>query len=90
VTHDIDINNDGTDDYRVVIAAPVCVRATQAISDIHSSVTLGAAMSSSPYFNTVWDFDATVTELHGSGATVRIRQGARALLTEAEKNAKCS
>jgi Tfp pilus assembly protein PilX len=85
----IDIDANGADDYSVVIAQPVCVRATQAISDVHSSVTLGSGMSSSPYFNTIWDFDATVTELHGSGASVRLRQGVRVLIPEADKNAIC-
>lgn len=88
-TVSIDIDANGDDDYRVVIARPVCVRATQAISDVHSSVTLGPGMSSSPFFNTIWDFDATVTELHGSGASVRLREGVRVLLSEADKNVVC-
>jgi Tfp pilus assembly protein PilX len=76
----IDIDHNNKNDYSVLIARPACVRATQAISDVHSSVTLGPGWSSSPYFNTIWDFDATVTELHGSGASVRVRQGIRMLL----------
>lgn len=84
----VDIDNDGTTDYLVDIAQPECIRAYQAIIDSASSETL-PGMSSSPYWNTVWDIDATVTDAK-SGASVRIHQGTRALLTEAQKNAVCS
>lgn len=84
----VDIDNDGTTDYLVDIAQPQCIRASQAIRDVLTSVTL-PGMSSSPYWNTIWDFDATVTDAK-SGASVRIRQGARVLLTETQKDAVCS
>lgn len=85
----VDIDNDGSNDYRVDIGTPVCVRASQAIADSLSSVTLGSSMSSSPYWNTVWEFDALVTDLKGSGATARVHEGVRVLLTQAQKNIVC-
>lgn len=86
---DIDIDDDGEMDYRVNIATPVCVRATQAINESLSSLYLPAGMTSLPFWNTIWDFDATATDLHGSGATVQLHQGVRVLLSEAQKNAVC-
>lgn len=88
VDRPIDIDDDGVTDYLVDIATPVCVRATPAINDSLSSVTLPAVMSSSPYWNTIWDFDANATD-DRSGASVRVRHGVRVLLTQADKNAKC-
>lgn len=76
----VDIDNDGTADYLVDIAQPQCVRASQAIKASYSSVTLPTAMSSSLYWNTIWDFDATVTDLK-SGASIEIRQGIRAMIS---------
>lgn len=78
----VDINNDANNDYRVNIEQPECVRASQVTLDSLSSVTLGPAMSSSPFWNTVWDFNATVTELRGSGTSVRVRQGVRVLVSQ--------
>ncbi len=86
---EIDIDNDGEMDYRVDIATPVCVRASRAINESLSSLNLSAGMSSLPFWDTIWDFDATATDLHGSGATVQVRQGVRVLLSEAQKNAVC-
>lgn len=80
--------NDGTYEYSVRIEQPVCVRASQAIIATSSSVTLGTSMSTSPFWNTIWDLDATVTDLR-SGVSVHVRQGVRVLLSEAQKNAVC-
>lgn len=78
-TRNIDINNDGETDYVVSVAAPTCVRASNAIKESYSSVTLGAGMSSSAYWNTIWDFDATVTDTK-TGASTRVHQGVRVLI----------
>jgi hypothetical protein len=86
----VDIDQDGTNDFRVDILTPTCIKSTQAIADSLSSVTLGASMSSSPYWNTVWDLDATVTDLHGSGASIHMHEGVRVLLTEAQKSIVCN
>lgn len=89
---DVDIDNNGTNDYVVNIAAPTCVRATQVAGASSapgsgSSVTLGFTVPP-PDYNTVWDFDATVTDAV-SGASIRVHQGVRKLLTQAQKNAVC-
>jgi Flp pilus assembly protein TadG len=84
---DIDINNDTINDYQVTIAAPTCQRATEAILTSTSSVTL-PGFSSAAAWNTVWELDATATE-EGSGTRVRVRQGVRVLMSEADKNLYC-
>lgn len=84
---EIDLNNNGTPDYLVALAQPVCIRASEASPAALSSVAL-AAMSSSSIWNTVWSLDATVND-PVSGASVRVRSGVRVLLSQAEKNAVC-
>lgn len=84
----VDIDNDpATPNYKVDIAQPVCIRASVALSPAQSSVKL-PAMSNQSHWNTVWDLDATVTDVV-SGASTRIRQGVRVLLTQSQKNAVC-
>lgn len=82
----VDINNDGTTDYVVAMAAPVCMRASASPSNVPSSSGL-AGMSSSSW-NTVWDLDATVSDAV-SGAAVKVRSGVRVLLSDAQKNQVC-
>lgn len=84
----VDINGDATTDYLVNVVEPVCVRATRANSATASSVTL-PGMTSSDAWNTVWELDATATDA-ASGASVRVLQGVRKLLSETEKNLVCS
>lgn len=84
----VDINKDGTDDYTVAVAIPSCIRALQATAAAPSDVEMGAAMSSGSTWNTEWDIDATVTDA-ASGASVRVRQGVRVLLTQTEKDTAC-
>jgi len=84
----VDMNGDGVDDYLVNLVEPACVRATRANSATASSVTL-PGMTSTDAWNTVWELDATATET-ASGASVRVRQGVRKLLSEAEKDLVCS
>jgi Tfp pilus assembly protein PilX len=76
----VDINDDTITDYIVDIDAPVCVRATTATNQSLSSVTLGPSMSSLVQWNTVWDFNALATNA-ASGAAVRVREGARVLIS---------
>ena len=89
----VDINNDGTNDYLVSIATPVCVRASAASPPLLSSVTLSRNLSTSSTWNTVWDLDTTVTPTSdnpgASGATSRVHAGVRKLLQQAEKEAVC-
>jgi hypothetical protein len=87
---DVDIdNNPDTPNYHVVISQPECVRASVAASSAASSIALGSAMSAKPYWNTIWDIDAVVND-DISGASVRVRQGVRVLLTDAQKKNVCS
>lgn len=90
---DVDIDEDGDNDYVVNIATPTCVRGTQVAgtsggAGSGSSVSLGFPTAPPPNFTTVWDIDATVTQAF-SGASVRVRQGVRVLLTQAQYNAAC-
>lgn len=86
----VDLDDDGTPDYTVTIAAPVCMSATQANQPLLSEESLGPAMSVSSNWNTVWDVDATVTEADNpGGANVRVHAGVRALLTQVQKNTSC-
>ncbi len=84
----VDLTGDGRADYFVDIAMPTCIRASVASPTAASSLSLGAAMSTSSNWNTIWDIDAVVNDA-ATGAAIRIRQGVRVLLTQAQKNAAC-
>ena len=84
---DVDINQDGSVDYAVQVAQPVCVRARLASSAPPSSLTL-VGMSNNTW-NTIWEIVA-VTQDPASGASVRVRTGVRILLSDSAKNAVCS
>ena len=96
----VDINNDGTTDYTVVVAPPTCVRATKTtdtgggtsgIGGIGgNSSTTGAGLNALPdQYNSVWDISTTVTD-DKTGASTAVRQGVRALLSKAQFDALCS
>jgi Tfp pilus assembly protein PilX len=84
----VDLNNDGTTDYVVALNTPTCVSASQiaGTSVPPSSLSLGSAfaLSTSSKYETIWDLDANVSDPNGSGAAVRVHQGVRVLLTEAQ------
>lgn len=89
----LDINNDGTSDYTVAIAIPECKQARSVAgvsgsSSGLSSASLSGFTASAPYWETIWDIAATVTDAT-SGATIEIHQGLRVALTEAQKTAVC-
>lgn len=87
----VDIDNDGTNDYVVQIAQPQCVYAVQAFGADPSSLQLPPTMTVASTWNTVWDIQATVTRAGNTGgASVVINAGVRALLTDAQKNSVCS
>ena len=76
--------------YVVHVAEPECIYAAQAFSSDPSSLSLPLAMSGASTWNTVWDVDASVDgDENAGGATVRVREGVRVLLTEAQKDAVC-
>ena len=85
----VDINNDGNNDYVVAIAPPVCIRASIDTAGFVSSVTLGAAMSAASSWNTVWDIEALVDNAK-TGAKTTVNAGVRVLLTQTQKNTVCT
>lgn len=84
----VDLTGDNQPDYYVDIAKPTCIRASVASPTAASSLSLGSAMSTSSNWNTIWDIDAVVNDA-ATGAAIRIRQGVRVLLTQAQKDAAC-
>ena len=87
-TISVDINNDGTKDYNVAIATPVCMRASIASNGQPSSLSLPITMSSSSFWNTLWDIDATATDT-SSGTSVHVRSGTRVKLADSQKSLVC-
>lgn len=86
-TIEIDINNDGTNDYTVAIAQPTCTRAYLAASGTLSDPNFP---TTSDTWNTIWDIDATATELtNATGTAVRVRSGTRVQLSNSQKTAVC-
>jgi hypothetical protein len=88
----VDIDNDGTSDYRVLVEVPICVQADQYVipGAAPSSIALGAAfaVAGSTFYQTIWDLNATVTD-DATGTSVSVREGVRMLLTQTEYNAVC-
>lgn len=87
----VDIDHDGTNDYTVSLAAPVCLRASLA-STTGSDTTVsseelgfGSALN---YYSTVWDLQATVTD-SATGAQTVVHEGVTRLLTETEYTTQC-
>lgn len=87
-TIETDINNDGTPDYVVAIATPVCVRATPAGTTTKSSISLGKSMSMVTDWNTVWELNATVADA-ASGAAIRATSGVRVVRSDSQKKTEC-
>lgn len=83
---DVDLNNDGTPDYHVNIAAPTCTSRAQVIgtatTGVSNSVTLAGLNNAPPAsFNLLWDIRATVTDAV-SGASVEVHEGVRVQRTQ--------
>jgi len=89
-TFQVDIDKDGTYDYNVALAVPVCFAAKQVSVAAPSDVELPVAMQSGADWDTDWDLDATVTDTHNSGATVRVREGVRIRLGQTAKTSACN
>ena len=83
---DVDLDNDGTDEYTVAVT-PTCVSATVASSSDPSSVSL-PTMTSGSTWNTVWDIAAEVDD-PVTGTAVEVHAGVRVLLAGAAKDAVC-
>jgi len=90
----IDLNNDGVTDYQASVASATCVRADPELPSgtstpgSGSSVTLVLPGGPPITYSTVWEIATNVTDPM-SGASVVVRQGVRAKLTEAQKLAAC-
>lgn len=92
-TNSVDIDNNGTTDYTVTLAKPVCITSSQisTATDAPSSVSLGTAfnVSTSTNYLTEWELGATAVDARGGGATVEVRQGVRVQLTASEAASSC-
>jgi len=88
----VDIDNDGDNDYTVNIAAPQCLEETEvaasSASGSGSSASLGSAFTATPSYSTLWDIAATSTDTR-TGVQVVVNQGVRVLLTETQKTLYC-
>ncbi len=84
----VDINNDGTNDYAVAVAIPTCIKATIFTPALPSDVELGAGMSTGGTWYTDWDLKATVADA-ATGAAVKVRQGVTVVLSQAQKTVAC-
>jgi hypothetical protein len=85
----VDINNDGVNDYSVVVATPVCIGAKTVSDAAPSDVELPVALQSGAEWNTDWEMIATVSDLHGSGAAVTMREGVRVRMSQSKKDTAC-
>lgn len=83
----VDIDGDGAGDYEVTVEPPTCVRASVALLSVESSMKL-PSMTTATHWNTVWEIDAAVNDAL-TGASTRVRQGVRVLLTTSQKNSLC-
>jgi len=83
----VDLNNDGTTDYIVKVSPPACVRASVGGAPVKSSITL-PNMSTTGFWNTVWDIKATVTD-PVSSASVQVHTAVRQLRTDTQKATEC-
>jgi len=87
-TFTVDINKDGTPDYSVNVAVPVCIAATQVSAAAPSDVELPVAMQTGAEWNTDWEISAAVTD-SASGASVLVREGVRVRLGQTAKTTVC-
>lgn len=87
----VDIDGDGNFDFSVRFNSLTCIRASKEGTTSSSSVTLPVSMTSLGNYNTVWDFDVTVTDATAgtTGTSVQLHQGVGVLLTQAQCDAVC-
>lgn len=87
----VDINNDGTNDYTVAIAKPTCVQSTQiaTASGAGGGSSSSISVSSPSLYSTVWDLQATVVDSL-SGTSTTVHQGVRVVLTQAQYDSVCT
>ena len=83
----VDINKDGINDFVVTVEAPTCIKALIASSPGNTQIGFNTGGGGSTW-NTEWDINSRVTDT-ASGASVQIRQGIRARLSDIQKNLVC-
>lgn len=88
----VDIDGDGNPDFKVHFNFISCLRATAEGTAASSSVTLPVTMTTLSDYNSVWDFDVTATDATAgtTGASVRVHEGVRVKLTQAQCDAHCA
>ena len=87
-TVNVDINKDGTTDYTVAVATPVCVKVSQASVGSPSDVELGAAMTAGGTWHSDWELKASVTD-SATGGRATVTTGITVLLSQAQKTVAC-
>ena len=92
---DVDIDNNGVNDYVVEVAAPTCIKATattasgDAGSDCVTNLdgsTVCASTAVTKVYSVVWDVAASST---GKGTQVRMHQGISRTISQAQCDAAC-
>lgn len=68
LTQDVDVNGDGTNDYRVTLNSPTCL-------ELNSVPGYSALHLESAPRDTLWDVQAEVEDLGGWGASMILHQG---------------
>ena len=81
----VDIDQDGSDDYRVAVQTAVRVQAVPISGGVANLSGVTSGVPSSTDYNSVWDIEARVNSTT-TGAAVIIRQGVRKRLTEPQFN----
>ena len=84
----VDNNNDGTADYVVAIATPVCVRASLEYFAALNEVGI-PILTTVNQWNTIWDVQAVVTDAN-TGANTTVSAGMRVLLTQLQRDTVCA
>lgn len=88
----VDIDSDGTNDFTVDVALPVCLEVAEVSAGSGpgsgSSAGLGLPSVEAAY-NTLWNITATATDTK-SGTSVVVNQGVRIQISETLKTAHCS
>jgi hypothetical protein len=91
-TVNVDINQDGTPDFQVTVAAPTCTQEVLIPGTVVPPSSAGVVPPSVGYYNTLWDITATVTDATGvvsTGATLTMHQGLKVKLNQTQCNASC-
>lgn len=84
----LDINSNGTNDYVINVAKPICTEASVETASVKSSATLSTNMTTMAFWDTVWEIDAVVNDA-ATGAKIDVRSGVRVELTQTQKNLVC-